>query len=398
MTPSCWILLFFLLTPGSEEQVDQTQRARDLAHRFIIVDGHIDIPISLFSNYRDVSVSVPDLDFDYPRAVAGGLDAPFMSIFTPASYEEKGGGKKFADDSIDIVQRMARENPDKFMVATSVAGVREAKQSGKIALLLGMENGTPLEGDLKNLEHFYERGIRYITLAHSKDNHICDSSYDDRHTSKGLTEFGREVVKRMNELGIVIDVSHITDDTFFQVMELSEAPVFASHSSARAFTPGFERNMSDEMIKLLASKDGVIMITFGTTFLSGEAREVGDRQEADLRAYAKEHDLTWNDPEAVEFRKKYREEHPFPFADISVVADHIDHVVKLVGIDHVGLGSDFCGVGDTLPTGLKDVSMFPNLIRVLLERGYSEEEIEKVCSKNALRVLDAVESHARSGR
>ena len=397
MTQLCWLLLLFA-TLGSEEQVAQTQKARDLAQRFIIVDGHIDIPISLSSTYRDVSVSVPDLDFDYPRAVAGGLDAPFMSIFTPASYEEKGGGKRFADDAIDIVERMARENPDKFMVATSVADVREAKASGKIALLLGMENGTPLEGDLKNLEHFHQRGIRYITLAHSKDNHICDSSYDDRHTSKGLTDFGREVVKKMNELGIIIDVSHISDDTFFQVMEISAAPVFASHSSVRAFTPGFERNMSDEMIKLMASKDGVIMITFGTTFISGKAQEEGDRQRADMRAYVQEHELKWNDPQAVEFRKTYRAEHPFPFADVTLVADHIDHVVKLVGIDHVGLGSDFCGVGDTLPTGLKDVSGYPNLIRVLLERGYSEAEIEKVCSGNALRVLDAVERHARSGQ
>ena len=390
--PACFLLataLVFLC--GQNADVDLAAKARELAHKFIIMDGHIDVPIRLNGKMVDVSESAPEMNFDYPRAVAGGLDAPFMSIYTPASLEQRGTSKEFANKLIDIVREMTYRSPHKFLLATSVADVHAARRSGKIALLMGMENGSPIEGDLKNLELFHRRGVRYITLTHSKDNHICDSSYDDSRTWKGLSPFGRTVVRRMNDLGIVIDVSHISDDSFYQVMELTRAPVFASHSSTRFYTPGFERNMNDEMIKLLAEQAGVIMINFGSTFVDQSVRDQSEQQRQKIADLLEAKGLDRRDPEAREYVAELREQNPPLFADVAKVADHIDHVVQLAGIDHVGFGSDFDGVGDTLPEGLKDVSYYPNLIRVLLERGYNEADIEKICSGNVLRVMSAVE-------
>jgi membrane dipeptidase len=332
------------------------------------------------------------------RAVEGGLSAPFLSIYVPASYETQGGAKAFADKLIDLVEALAAGAPDKFVVARTVAEVREAHEKGKIALLMGMENGSPIEHDLANVDHFYARGIRYITLCHGEDNHICDSSYDKRHTSKGLTPFGREVVARMNDLGILVDVSHISDDSFRDVMAISRAPVIASHSSCRAFTPGFERNMSDEMIRALAAKGGVILINFGSAFLRDDIRTKSEPLFAKITEARKAHGWTGSEPEAKEFEKRLEAENKVGVADLRDVADHIDHVVGLVGIEHVGLGSDFDGVGDTLPTGLKDVSMYPNLLAELLRRGYSDADLEKICSGNALRVMAAAQRASLDAR
>jgi membrane dipeptidase len=249
---------------------------------------------------------------------------------------------------------------------------------------------------LENVRHFYDRGIRYVTLAHSKDNHISDSSYDDAHKNKGLSEFGKKVVGEMNRLGVMVDVSHISDEAFWQVIEVSKVPVIASHSSCRHFTPGWQRNMSDEMIRALAEHGGVIQINFGSGFVDAETQKQSTAQSGELDAILKAKGLDRADREAKPVIDAFRAEHPRKRATVEQVADHIDHVKQLVGIDHVGLGSDFDGVGDTLPTGLKDVSQYPNLIRVLLERGYKEEEIEKICSGNVLRVWQAAADYASS--
>ncbi len=367
------------------------EKALELAHRYIIVDTHIDVPYRLSKNTEDISKRTREGDFDYPRAKAGGLDVPFMSIYVSATAEAEGTSKQRADRLIDMVEKIASDWPDKFALAKSVVDVRKNFASGRISLPMGVENGAPIEGKLENLKHFYDRGIRYITLTHSKDNHICDSSYDTTRTWKGLSPFGREVVKEMNRLGIMIDVSHISDDAFYQVMELTKAPVIASHSSCRFFTPGWERNMSDEMIQLLAKNGGVIQMNFGSSFVNREFREAGDKVWEHLRAK----NLTWDDPAAQAYAKQYMKDHSIRRAHVSEVADHIDHVVELVGIDHVGFGSDFDGLGDSLPTGLKDVSHYPNLIFELLKKGYSEEDIEKICSGNILRVWSAVEAIAQ---
>jgi len=365
-------------------------QAERLAQELLIVDTHVDVPYRLLEEMEDISQATENGDFDYPRARAGGLDAPFMSIYVPARFQD-GGAKEHAEKLIEMVEGFERDHPEKFAVATSPAEVRGVVAEGKIALPLGMENGAPIEGDLDNLRHFHERGIRYITLTHSQNNHICDSSYADEEKWGGLSPFGREVVAEMNRLGIMIDVSHITDATFEDVIELSKAPVIATHSSCRKFTPGWERNMSDEMIRRLAENGGVIQINFGSAFLTEEANEYSNQMYAARGEYMDEHDLEPGDPEAREWMERYREEHPYPYAELSDVVAHIDHVVELVGIDHVGLGSDFDGVGDSLPAGLKDVSGFPNLIRTLLESGYSEEDIAKICGENAMRVWSEVE-------
>jgi membrane dipeptidase len=380
--------------PLSEEEL--RAKARSLARDFLIVDTHIDVPYRLMERMEDISVRTARGDFDYPRALEGGLDAPFMSIYVPSSYEEKGGAKALADSLIDMVRGFWEEWPDKFAPAVSPADVTRNAAEGRISLPMGMENGAPVEGKLENLKYFHDRGIRYITLAHSRNNHICDSSYDKKRTWNGLSPFGREVVAEMNRLGLMVDVSHVSDSTFYQVIALSRAPVIASHSSCRAFTPDWERNMSDEMIRALARNGGVIQINFGSSFLDGELRKKWNTAWDELERMLEEHKLGWSDEAAEPIIKEYREQHGIDYADISHVVAHIDHVVKLVGTDHVGLGSDFDGVGDSLPTGLKDVSMYPNLIFELLRKNYSEEDVRKICGGNILRVWTEVEQIART--
>ena len=380
-------------------------KADQIAHRYIITDGHVDLPYRLrIQNFRPtkeylgIPISTDKGDFDYERSKQGGLDAPFMSIYIPASYQETGGAKELADSLIDMVTSIAASHPDKFMMANSVDDVRKAFAAGILALPMGMENGAPIGDDLANVAYFRERGIDYVTLTHSKDNLICDSSYDTTRTWNGLSPFGREVVAEMNRVGIMVDISHVSDSTFWQVMELSKAPCIASHSSARKFTPGFERNMNDEMIQALARNGGVIQINFGSTFLDGDVAAQRDQLRADLQALLAEKDLSFGDEAAGSVIEQFRADHPVLFADVQKVADHIDHVVQLSGVDHVAFGSDFDGVGDSLPTGLKDVSMYPNLIYELLLRGYQEDEIAKMCYGNVFRVWRQVELLADSYR
>jgi len=375
--------------------IDYTSEARRIAETSIIVDTHVDVPYRLAVKPVNVSAATDHGDFDYPRAVAGGLNAPFMSIYTPAEYEALGTSKATADALIDAVEEIVEMAPDKFAIATSVADVREQFRRGLMSLPLGMENGSPIEGDLGNLAHFYERGIRYLSLSHSLSNHLSDSSYDENRQWNGISEFGKETVREMNRLGIMVDVSHVSDDAFWQIAEITEAPLIASHSSARHFTPGFERNMSDEMIVALAKTGGVIQINFGSTFITQEARDYGDARMAAGKAYLKENPELTEAYLYREYPQIYAAEHgPLPYATVDDVIDHFDHIVKLVGVDHVGIGSDYDGVGDSLPTGLKDVSSYPNLIEGLLKRGYSEVDIRKILGENLLRVWQAVEDHA----
>ncbi|MBT1065917.1 dipeptidase [Bowmanella sp. Y26] len=375
-----------ILASTSALAIVPSEQAKRLAKETILVDGHIDVPYRINDEWEDVTVATPKGDFDYPRAVEGGLNAPFMSIYIPASYEESGGSVLLANRLIDSVEAIVGRAPEKFAIAHSVADVEAAFKAGKIALPMGMENGTPLEGSMDNLQHFYKRGVRYITLAHSQANHISDSSYDLRRKWHGLSDFGKQLVTEMNNIGMMIDISHVSDDAFYQVIELTKAPVIASHSSLRKFTPGFERNMNDDMIKALAKNGGVVMINFGSSFVSNQAQAWGKkRSDAMKEAQAKDRES---------FDKQYRQNNPYPFATLEIVLDHIDHVRDLVGIDHIGIGSDYDGVGDSLPIDLKDVSTYPNLVQGLLDRGYSEADIRKILSGNLLRVWRQVEDYA----
>jgi membrane dipeptidase len=339
---------------------------------------------------EDVSQRTELGEFDYPRARAGGLDAAFMAIYVPADYQKTGGGKEAADKLIDLVEEIEKNSPNKFAIARSTSDLVANFERGLFSLPLGIENGAAIEDDLANLQHFYARGVRYITLVHGTNNLLCDSSYEKSRKWNGLSPLGKRAVAEMNRLGIIVDVSHVSDDSFYDVMELSRAPVIASHSSCRHFTPGWERNMDDQMIELLAQKGGVIQINFGSMFLTKAYREASGKVEA----FLDEKGVEWDSPEATELIAEFREKVPAPEVTVSDVVAHIEHVVDLVGIDHVGLGSDFDGVGGELPTGLEDVSRYPNLILELLKREYTEEQLAKICSGNLLSVWKKVEEVA----
>ncbi len=377
-------------------------KAHEMAQKFIIVDGHVDLPYRLrVQNFRlekeftGIPIESETGDFDYMRSKKGGLDAPIMSIYIPATNQEDGTAKILADSLIDMVEYIANEKSDYFEIARTPEDVRRIVEKGKLALPMGLENGAPIENDLSLIAYFRERGISYITLTHSKDNQICDSSYDTTGTWGGLSPFGYEVIRKMQQVGIMIDISHVSDNTFYQVIENVSVPVIASHSSVRKFTPGFERNMDDDMIVKLAENGGVIMINFGSSFLDGDIQKYRDEKRGELMEILSEKGLSWRSPEARVEIERFQKNNPNLYADVEKVADHIDHVKNLVGVDYIGLGSDFDGVGDSLPTGLKDVADYPNLIHVLLKRGYTEEEIEKICSGNVFRVWDKVLDHAR---
>lgn len=371
--------------------------ADSLAHAFIITDGHVDLPYRLkVKNFRlereylGIPLSTAEGDFDYERAKKGGLDAPFMSIYIPSSYQQKPDmGKILADSLIDMIEGIAKAHPEKFALARTPEDVSRNFKEGKISLPMGMENGAPIGNDLGLVKYFYDRGIRYITLTHARDNQICDSSYDTTQTWNGLSPFGEKVVAEMNRVGIMVDISHVSDSTFYDVLKITKAPVIASHSSCRAFTPGFQRNMSDDMIRALAKNGGVIQINFGASFIDSVARRNSELRSS-LNKILREKNLTSRDSAAQAVIEEFGKQHKELYSDVERVADHIDHVVKLVGIDHVGLGSDFDGVGDSLPLGLKDVSTYPNLIAALLKRGYTPEDIEKICYKNVFRVWNQV--------
>ena len=388
------LISIILFMSGCSNDAALKKRAYELAHKFIITDGHIDVPWRLNDGYEDLSVRTASGDFDYVRAKEGGLDAPFMSVYVPSSYQETGGAKEKADSLIDLVNRIADDHPDKFEVATSVADVNRIFGDGKIALPMGMENGAPLLDDLSNVKYFYDRGIRYITLTHGKDNLICDSSYDTTRTWGGLSPFGRKVVKEMNRVGIMVDISHVTDEVINQVLDMTDVPVIASHSSCRYFTPGWERNMGDNEIRRLKDNGGVIQINYGSSFVTQASQDKRAANAEKIKVYAEENGLSSDDEALKIYAKKVNEENPM-YADVTEVIDHFDRVVELAGIDHVAIGSDYDGVGDSLPYGLKDVASYPNLIYHLLKRGYSEEDIEKICYKNIWRVWSAVEEAAQ---
>ncbi len=389
--------------PTSMTDEELLAYATEIAQNTIMVDGHVDLPyrmkvggFTLQREILDVSVRTDGGNFDYPRTKEGGLDAPFMSIYIPAGFQGvPGASKSLADSLILMTERLANTFPDKFAMAYSPADVEANFEKGIVSLPMGMENGSGLEDDLSNVEYFHSRGIRYITLTHGRDNLIGDSSYDTTATYGGLSDYGREVVAEMNRVGIMVDLSHVSDNTFKDALEVTKVPTIASHSSARVFTPGFERNMSDELIKAMAENGGVMMINFGGAFIDSSYAAGRNKVREHIVNWLAENELSRSDSVAQAYIQKYTEENN-PFPSVLRVADHIDHVVELVGIEHVGLGSDFDGVGDSLPTGLKDVSMYPNLIAELLKRGYSREDIEKICYKNVFRVWKAVEDYAKA--
>ena len=385
---------------AAERAASFAERGRELAHRFLIVDTHVDVPERLDEKMADIAERTAEGDFDYPRAVEGGLDAPFLSIYVPAKYQEKSGAegaRAYADKLIDMVEGIVAKNPEKWALARTPDEVLALRAAGKIAFPMGMENAAGFEDDVANVGHFYDRGVRYATLTHGKNNLIGDSSYEkkDHRQWHGLSPFGREVVAEMNRLGMLVDLSHVSDETFDAALAATKAPPVVSHSSCRFFTPGWERNLDDARIAALAKKGGVLQISFGSAFLTKEANENSTERLDAVEKFVKEKGVADDSPEAKAFEAQWKKENPLPRATLDDVVAHIDHVVKLVGVDHVGLGSDFEGVGDSLPEGLRDVSMYPYLFARLLARGYSEADIEKIAGGNTIRVWREAERVAK---
>ena len=360
-------IVLILLLAGCAEQSPE-----DIAQSSLIVDTHIDTPYRIKAQldnsgtYEDIAENT-SYDFDYPRALSGGLNVPFFSIYLPADTEAAGTSFNLANELIDLMNSIIEANPEKFFLIDTSTYLGNLPGQNLIGIAYGMENGAALEGNLSNVEYFYKRGIRYITLTHSKSNHISDSSYDENKQWGGLSEFGKNLITEMNNVGIMIDISHVSDAAFLQAIDISNTPVIASHSSLRHFTPGWERNVSDSMLEALANKGGVLQINFGTAFLT----DINDKSNS-------------YDPST------------YIHAGVTDVVDHIDRVVALVGVEHVGIGSDYDGVGDTLPNGLKDVSTYPNLIAELQNRGYSTSDIQKILGGNFARVWREVEEYARN--
>ena len=369
-------------------------KATQIARKIMILDSHLDVPHRLNKNPVDLSLLNTQGHFDYPRAIAGGLNVAFFAAFVPASLQVKGGAKESADRQIDLISDLAHKWPDKFQVVTSTAETRKFISPDKILLGIGIENGAALEEDITNIDYFYNRGVRYLTLTHSKNNRICDSSFEEIKHWQGVSPFGKQVIERMNELGIMIDVSHASDQSFWDILSISRAPVIASHSGCRTFTPDFERNLDDNMIQAIAAKGGVIQIAFGSYFLNREFNRQGEIVRRRVSEYINENKLSEGDTASEKYYEKLRSEYPAKAGNLIDLVDQIEHVVKLVGIDYVGLGSDFDGIS-ALPEGIADVSSYPNIIQELLRRRYSEKDIQKICGENFLRVWSEVEKLPR---
>ena len=394
-----FLIFLSLLFQSCAENIKNLD-AEQIAQDSLILDSHIDVPYRLWRQHLegleidDISGST-DGDFDFIRARKGGLNVPFFSIYLPASTQEEGTSHQMANELIDMIEDIVTLHPEKFILINSVADLGSITKKNIVGIALGMENGAPIQGDLSRVQYYFDRGIRYITLTHSKTNHISDSSYDENIQWHGLSEFGKNLIEEMNKVGIMVDISHVNDEAFYQAIELSQVPVIASHSSLRYFTPGFERNVDDDMLSKLAKKGGVIQINFGSSFISSRPRDYLVTMNSFLESRLGQNLEEVSEQDIRETRSEFIANNPYPYASLDEVLDHFDRVVQLVGIDHVGIGSDYDGVGDTLPVGLKDVSTYPTLIQGLLERGYSRKDIQKILGGNLIRVWKEVEEYAK---
>ena len=378
----------------SDKQVQKVHRSA------VLVDTHNDVT-SFTVQGLDIGASQAKRHTDLARLKQGGVGAVFFAVYVDSRYAQANQSAHRALEMIDTVRRdIAGRYSNDFQLALTAGDIVRARKNGRIAVLLGIEGGHAIEDSLRLLRTFYDLGVRYMTLTHMNSNNWAESSGEMEDSvgqrPKGLTDFGREVVREMNRLGMLVDISHVSDKAFRDVLETSSAPVFASHSSCRALS-GIARNMSDEMIVALAKKGGVIQINFGCEFLNQEAAGNSPFFNPVLRPKFLEALAPYrDDPERrreEELRLMREWNIPAPKAPLSDVVAHIDHVVKIAGIDAVGLGSDFDGVECT-PEGLEDVSKFPNLTRALLERGYSPADIRKILGSNLLRVMRAAERAA----
>jgi membrane dipeptidase len=389
-------LLLLLIMPSLAAAQSISDQAKKLHFSSVVIDTHDDTTQRLLDPKFDLAIRHNDGNIDIPRMKEGGLDAIFFSIWISSKILGPDAVKK-ALDQIDAVRETVRKNPNDLMLATSAADIREAKKQHKIAVLMGVEGGHMMGNDLSVLRTFAALGVRYMTLTHMDNNEWADSS-TDKPSHNGLTDFGKEVIHEMNRLGIIVDISHVSDKTFADAIAVSKAPVFASHSSCRALCVA-PRNMTDDMIRDLAKNGGVIQINYHVGFLSQEFREYEKAHPEAEKEIHDEVDKRCGSNEACKLTtgdqvvRDLMQAGKLPKVDWTVIVDHIDHAVKLVGPDHVGLGADFDGA--QMPVGMQDVTHIPQITDALLKKGYSESDIRKILGENTLRVLSEVEKVSR---
>lgn len=379
------------------------KKVKEVHEKALTVDTHCDTPMAMLSDNFDIGIknSPPQSRVDFPRMKEGGLDAMFFAAFTgqrERTAENTEKAYNMANDMIDAVYDACEKYSEMAEVAINSRDASLLEKEGKRAIYIGMENGFPLGTDIKRVEEFYNRGVRYVTLCHSSNNDICDSSTDKKGAEhNGLSKFGEKVVKEMNELGMIVDVSHISDKSFFDVVKLSKAPVIASHSSVRSIAK-HKRNMSDEMIKVLAENGGVIQICLLDSYIKDpDTTTVRYQKEKELRVIWETKYDSMTDEEKAALRNEWRslgEKYPKALPTVSDFVDHIDYVKNLVGVDYVGIGSDFDGGGGI--DGCADVSEMPNITKEMLIRGYTQKDINKVWGGNFFRVFGQVEEFAKS--
>src|SRR5215813_12481468 len=375
-----------------------SEKAKKLTYSSIVVDTHDDTTQRLLDPKFDLGVRHSDGSIDIPRMKEGGLDAIFFSIWIPSKITGQEAVKR-AKVQIEAVREQVKKHPKELVLATTAEQVRAAKKQGKIAALMGVEGGHMIASDLDVLRSYAASGVRYMTLTHSGNDEWADSS-TDKAVHNGLTDFGKDVVREMNKLGVIVDISHVSDKTFYDALEVSKAPMFASHSSCRAICDA-PRNMTDQMMKDLAAKGGVVQINYHVGFLSQEFRD------------AEKKDPKINDDIALQIRQRcggdgdeacmllegdrltreFVDQGKLPRVDYRKIIEHIDHAVKVAGIDHVGLGSDFDGAN--MPYGMEDATMLPKITDALLTKGYSEGDVRKILGENTLRVMADVERVSR---
>jgi len=374
------------------------QRALQIQRRAIVIDTHNDVTTPMTNDDYDLSGTPPaPYRTSIARMKQGGLTAEFFSLYVKPWYVEHGGSARRTLDMIDSVYRAVERNPRDLMIATSVADIRRAKRQGKIAALMGIEGGHAIEDSLATLREFYRLGVRYMTLTWNNTNNWADAGRGEKK-HHGLSDFGKEVVREMNRLGMLVDVSHVSDETMSDALDVSKAPIIASHSSARALS-NVPRNIPDDLLKRIAKNGGVVQVNFYSVFVDEKTvTPQSNEREKRLKAQQDAIDEKYkDDPERrAEESDKLEAANPLPPLPISKLIDHIDHIVKVAGIDHVGIGADFDGAND-MPEGAQDVSMLPNITYELLKRGYSETDIRKILGENLLRVMAAAE-RVSSGR
>lgn len=375
------------------------QRALQIHRRAIVIDTHNDVTTPMTNDDFDLSGTPPTpYRTNIERMKKGGLTGEFFSLYIKPWYVEHGGAARRTLDMIDSVYRAVERHPNDLMIGTSVADIRRAKRSGKIAALMGIEGGHAIEDSLATLREFYRLGVRYMTLTWNNTNNWADAGRGEKKHN-GLSDFGKEVVREMNRLGMLIDVSHVSDKTMNDALDVSTAPIIASHSSARALS-NVPRNIPDDLLKRIAKNGGVVHINFYSMFVDEKTvRPQSDERDKRLKAQQDAIDEKYkNDPERrAEESDKLEQANPLPPLPISKLIDHIDHIVKVAGVDHVGIGADFDGAND-MPEGAQDVSMLPNITYELLKRGYSERDIRKILGENFLRAFAGAERVARSSR